>query len=98
MGVVPSHMGDMCVCRVHGEVGRRRPSTPGDNPLALFDKCHGLFCMQTGTLDQRLNIPSKEQLVVHWCSVSAGLIDSQHHENGFMAKYVALRLSMWLYG
>ena len=76
MGVVPSHMGDMCVCvcRVRGgqirEAGGRRP--PGDNPLALFDKCHGLyslFYLPAGTQDRWLIVPSEGQLVVHWCSV-----------------------------
>ena len=32
----------------------------------------------------------------HWCSVSAGLSDSQDLENGSMAKYVDLWLIVWL--
>ena len=60
MGVVPSHMGDMCVC-VEYAVGSLRKAGGGHKhreaiPLALFDKCHGLFYMLTGTRDRQLNV------------------------------------------
>ena len=46
MGVVPSHMGDMCACveYVMDSLKRQEEAmNTRDNPLALFDKCYGLF-------------------------------------------------------
>ena len=72
-GVMPSYIGNVCICVFSMwwtvRRGRRWPLTPGDRPLALFDKCRGLFHVLTGTRDGRLNVPSEGQLVVHWCSV-----------------------------
>ena len=74
MGVVPSLMGNVCVC-MYVCSGQSEEAGGGHehretNPLALFDKCHGLFYVPTGTRDRRLNVPSEGQLMmVHWCSV-----------------------------
>ena len=61
----------VCVCMYVVDSPKRQGEAmnTGDNPLALFDKCHGLFYMSTGTRDRRLNVPSEGQLMVHWCSV-----------------------------
>ena len=41
----------------------------GGDPPALFDKCHGLFYVPTGTWNWQVNVPSEGQLVVLWCLV-----------------------------
>ena len=61
----------VCACLVCGGNLKRQDKamTPGDNPSALSDKCHGLFYVPTGTEDRQLNVPSQRQLVVYQCSV-----------------------------
>ena len=63
----------MCMCRIRSgqseEEGGSHEDRPGDNALALFDKCHSLFHVPTRTWDRRFNFPSEGQLAVHWCSV-----------------------------
>ena len=71
MGIKHSHMGDMCVCVEYVVDSMKRQEeaiTPGDNPLALFDKCHGLFYVPTGTQDRRLNVSSEGNQAWEWFS------------------------------
>ena len=72
MGVVPNHMGDMCVCIEYVMDCPKRQeeamNTERQSP-SFFDRRHGLFYVLTGTQDRQLNVPSKGKLVVHWCSV-----------------------------
>ena len=39
--------------------GRNETMNTGVNPLALFEKCHGLFYVPTKTRDRELNVPSE---------------------------------------
>ena len=44
----------------HGQSeGQKETMNTGVNPLALFDKCHGLLYVPTGTRGRRLNVPSE---------------------------------------
>ena len=52
MGVVPIHLGHMCVCveRVGYSPKRQEEAiNTGRRTLALFDMCHGLFYVPTET-------------------------------------------------
>ena len=51
----------MSVCHVFDDGPKRQEEamTPGDNPLAIFDKCHVLFYVPTGTQDPELSVPSE---------------------------------------
>ena len=62
----------------------------GRQSSCSFQQVYGLFYVPTETQDQQLNIPTRGQLVVHWCSVRCWLNDSQDQNNGTMAEDVAL--------
>ena len=102
MDVVPSHVGDMCVF-VEYMVDSLKQAGGGHEhreriPFLFSTSVMVYFTCRQGHRTDGLASPPKDNWWFIGASVSAGLIDKQHHKNGFMAKYVALCLSMWLYG